>query len=62
VIPCAGYNSNILKKIIAMVFMQGKALGQEHSLNNQPSTLGLIGLLILGMPLSWGFSMHFLLG
>lgn len=45
-----------------MVFMQGKALGQEHSLNNQPSTLGLIGLLILGMPLSWGFSMHFLLG
>ncbi len=42
-----------------MVFMQGKALGQGHSQNNQPSTFGLRGLLILGMPLPWGFTMHF---
>ncbi len=39
--------------------MRGKAPGQGHSQNNQPSTFDLRGLLILGMPLPWGFTMHF---
>jgi hypothetical protein len=39
--------------------MRDKALGQGHSQNIQPSTFDLRGLLISGMPLPWGFTMHF---
>jgi hypothetical protein len=53
-----GYHSIIFKIITAMVFTRlVKPLGARISKLTHPFTLG--GLLILGMLLPWGFTLHF---